>query len=81
MPSTLGVFTAGAAALTRWEHAGNEGVLPSTLGTRASPPSTRAGTPSLPALFLAVRSQRRCRYWRASLQACARRAALALSAA
>ena len=34
MPSTLGVFTAGAAALTRWEHAGNEGILPSSRARR-----------------------------------------------
>ena len=59
--------------------------------------STRAGCPrsqrvpsvsaqrrllrKLPALFLSRRCSRRCRYCRASLQACARRAALALSAA
>ena len=51
-----GVFAAGAAALTRREHVGNEGILPSTragtpvlawnnLGWRASCPPSRAGRP------------------------------------
>ena len=32
MTRSLGVFAAGAATLTRSEHAGNEGILPSIPG-------------------------------------------------
>ncbi len=54
MPSTLGVFTAGAAALTRWEHAGSEGILPATRARRprsqACSMQARASPPSFPGM-------------------------------
>ena len=46
MTRSLGVFAAGAATLTRSEHAGNEGILP----------STEDRMPSFPGCFMQARA-------------------------